>query len=114
MEKKQLPTAPKEHVFPSMSSHPPLLFLGINSSSPEKDQVVKVVDMDPDIDEFNEDVEIPKDLDCPVLPRRASVWGGRIGRSGISAIFMVFGEGESGEVVFGVYSWYIDVDGLCV
>ena len=22
--------------------------------------------MDPDIDEFNEDVEIPKDLDCPV------------------------------------------------
>ena len=23
--------------------------------------------MDPDIDEFNEDVEIPKDLDCPVV-----------------------------------------------
>ena len=40
--------------------------------------------MDPDIDEFNEDVEIPKDLDCPVLPCRASVWG----------------SGESGEVVF--------------
>ena len=51
------------------------------------DQVVEVVDMDPDIDEFNEDVEIPKDLDCPVLPRRASVWFGRIGRSGIAAIF---------------------------
>ena len=26
-------------------------------------ELLKVVDMDPDVDEFNEDIEIPKDLD---------------------------------------------------
>ena len=42
--------------------------------------------MDPDIDEFNEDVEIPNDLDCPVRAVRP-FWGGRIGRWGISMYF---------------------------
>ena len=55
--------------------------------------------MDPDIDEFNEDVEIPKDLDCRVFTAvRPFGWG----------------PGESGEVVFLLYSWYIDVDGFYI
>ena len=76
--------------FLDVQSSTPFVCWLLDSSSRRvmSDQVVEVVDMDPDIDEFNEDVEIPKDLDCPVLRRRACVWG----------------SGESGELVFLLYS----------